>query len=69
MRLHLLDPDPEERWRRVSARDEDRGETFRLTVTRSMFDFIESLWQRPTPEELAALNGIEVFLAPESAPS
>ena len=69
MRLHLLDPDPEERWRRVNARNEARGETFRVTVTRPMFDFIESLWQRPTPEEMAALNGIEVFTAPESAPS
>lgn len=56
-RLHVLDIDPGERWRRVEARNAQRGETYRLAVTRPMFDFIEQLWQRPSPEEMAALDG------------
>jgi predicted kinase len=60
VQLHFVDVDPTERWRRVSMRNIERGETFRLTVTRNMFDFIEKLWQPPTAEEMAALNGIRV---------
>ena len=60
VKLHLLDPDPETRWARVSARNDAKGETFRLEVTRPMFDFIESVWQPPTPEEMADLDGIRV---------
>jgi predicted kinase len=59
-RLHLLDPGSEERWRRVSARNEAPGETYRVTVTKPMFDFIDALWQPPTPEEMATLDGVEV---------
>ncbi|WP_176559374.1 AAA family ATPase [Rubellimicrobium roseum] len=68
LRLHLLDPGPEERWRRVEARNAAQGETYRVTVTRPMFDFIESLWQRPSPEEMAALNGHDVRALHDSAP-
>lgn len=59
-RLHLLDPGAEERWRRVSARNDSTGETYRMTVTRPMFDFVDSIWQPPTPEEMAALDGVRV---------
>jgi hypothetical protein len=59
-RLHLLDPGSEERWRRVSARNDMTGETYRVTVTRPMFDFIDSIWQPPTPKEMDALDGIDV---------
>ena len=59
-RIDLLDPGSEERWRRVSARNEIPGETYRVTVTRPMFDFIDALWQPPTPEEMATLDGVEV---------
>lgn len=60
MQLHFLDADPAERWRRVTQRNEQKGETYRLTVTRFMFDFIESIWQPPSPEEMAAMNGVRV---------
>jgi predicted kinase len=55
--LHWLDVDVEERWRRVERRNTERGETFRLEVTRPMFDFIEQMWEPPTAEEMAALGG------------
>lgn len=60
VRLHYVDVDPVERWRRVTERNERKGETYRLTVTRSMFDGIESIWQPPSAAELAALDGVRV---------
>jgi hypothetical protein len=60
VRLHLLDIAPEERWRRVQARNADRGPTFRLEVTREMFDFVETLWEPPAPDEMQRLDGVRV---------
>ena len=60
VQLHFLDVDAAERWRRVEGRNGARGETFRLSVTRPMFDFIETIWQPPTAGEMAALNGVRV---------
>lgn len=59
-RLHYVDVNPQERWRRVCERNEQMGETYRLTVTRFMFDGIESMWQPPSDAELAALDGMRV---------
>ncbi len=60
VRLHFLDVDAAERWRRVEGRNHDQGETFRLAVTRPMFDFIETVWQPPSADEMAAFNGVRV---------
>lgn len=60
VRLHFLDVDATERWRRVEQRNEQQGETFRVKVTRPMFDFIETIWQPPTPEEMSAFDGVRV---------
>jgi len=46
--IHVADAPAEERWRRVEARNRDRGETFRLEVTREMFDFMEGMWEPPS---------------------
>jgi predicted kinase len=53
-RLHFLDVPAEERWRRVRARNENRGDTCQLgfDVTREMFDFVESIWEPPSEAEL-----------------
>lgn len=59
--LHWLDVSVEERWRRVEQRNAERGETFRLEVTRPMFDFIEGMWEPPTPEEMTELSGVRQF--------
>ncbi|MCO4761057.1 MAG: ATP-binding protein [Myxococcales bacterium] len=45
------DADPDERWQRVQQRNEDRGATWRLDVTRGMFDFMESRFEPPTEQE------------------
>ena len=60
VRLHFIDVPAEERWRRVSGRNDAQGETYRVTVTRPMFDFIESIWQPPSPDEMAALDGVRL---------
>lgn len=56
-RLHVLDLDREERWQRVSARNAKKGETYRLSVTRAMFDFVDRLWQPPAEDEISPVEG------------
>ena len=60
VKLHFIDVPADERWRRVTARNERQGETYRLTVTRPMFDFIETIWQAPDATEMTDLDGVRV---------
>jgi len=55
--LHFVDVDTETRWSRVQQRNAERGATFALEVTREMFDFMEGIWQAPTPDELSEPDG------------
>lgn len=57
--LHFLDIPAEERWRRIGRRNADKAETYQLPfdVTREMFDYVEGLWEPPSAEEMADLNG------------
>lgn len=57
LKLYALEAPAEVRWQRVVARNHERGPTFALTVTREMFDFVESLWEAPDDAELAAQGG------------
>lgn len=60
VQLHVIDVPAEERWRRVQARNAQKGETYQLgfDVTREMFDFVEGLWEPPTEAEMLAYNGV-----------
>ncbi len=58
--LHYLDVDRDLRWRRVEHRNAQQGKTFALTVTRKMFDFMETIWEPPDQTEMAANNGVRV---------
>lgn len=60
VRMHVFDIDAGERWRRVEARNAEQGDTYRLAVTRPMFDFVDRLWERPSSEEMAAFDGLLV---------
>ena len=60
VKLHFIDVPADERWRRVMARNEQQGETYRVTVTRPMFDFIETIWQPPDAAEMTDLDGVRV---------
>lgn len=66
VRLHWLDAGIEERWRRVNARNDQKGDSYSLVVTKPMFDFMESRWEPPAQDELAALNGSRIMTAPSS---
>lgn len=58
--LHYIDLSVDERWARVQKRNVEKGSTYRLDVTRQMFDFIERMWECPDETEMAALNGRRV---------
>ena len=55
--LHVLEAPVAERWHRVQQRNRNRRETFALSVSRSDFDFVEALWEPPTEDEIARMNG------------
>jgi predicted kinase len=62
VRLHFLDVPADERWRRVEARNRQPGGTGQLDfqIIREMFDFVEAMWEPPTPEEMAACDGVRI---------
>jgi predicted kinase len=62
VQLHFLDVPADERWRRVEARNADKGRTYQLPfdVTRDMFDFVETMWEPPTNAEMLRYDGIRV---------
>lgn len=56
-RLHFIDVSADVRWQRVEKRNRDKGETYRIDVTRPMFDFMQGMWEAPSAEEIALRNG------------
>jgi predicted kinase len=55
--LHHLSHPVDLRWQRVTMRNAERGATWRMTVDRDMFDFMEGQWEAPDEAEMRALNG------------
>ncbi len=58
-KLHVLDVDASERWKRVNTRNKNQGETFHMEITRGMFDYIEMTWERPSDDEIEAVSRID----------
>lgn len=58
--LYFLDVDRDIRWARVGQRNAERGDTYVIEITRDMFDFMETIWEAPSTDELAARNGVVV---------
>ena len=54
-KLHVLCVDASERWKRVDARNKEQSETFHMVITRNMFDYIETTWEPPSDDEIAAV--------------
>lgn len=52
--MHFVDAPHDIRRQRVLNRTATQGDTFALAVTPAMFDFMETLYQPPGPEEQAA---------------
>jgi predicted kinase len=57
LKLYSLEAPAEVRWQRVEARNQARGTTFSMEVTREMFDFVEGMWEPPDERELAEHEG------------
>ncbi|MFC3124166.1 AAA family ATPase [Pseudoroseomonas globiformis] len=60
VQLHLLEGAAEMRWARVQARNQNKGATFAMPVSRAMFDFVETLWEPPTAIEMANMHGVRI---------
>lgn len=50
--LHYLDVNNHTRLQRVIHRNEKQGETFQFEVTKEMFEFMETWFEKPTATEL-----------------
>jgi predicted kinase len=57
-KLHVLDVDASVRWRRVQARNANPGESFSMEITRGMFDYIETIWERPSAREVEMISAL-----------
>jgi predicted kinase len=55
--VHFIDVSRETRWHQVEQRNTDQGDTFAMHVDRSMFDFMESMWEPPTRAEWELNDG------------
>lgn len=51
--LHVLDVPADERWQRVTERNQGASSTYTFAVTREMFDAMEQMWQLPDETERA----------------
>jgi predicted kinase len=58
--LHFLDVPADERWRRVQQRNKDQSGQLSFAITREMFDFVESLWEPPSIEEMQIMAGLRI---------
>lgn len=56
---HYLKVDTDTRWSRVEKRNNTKGDTFVMNVDRGMFDYMESIFETPSPQEGANLKVIE----------
>lgn len=56
VQLHYLDVETSERWKRVQKRNDEQGETYQMKITRSMFDYVETIWEPPGAEELRTFS-------------
>jgi predicted kinase len=55
-KLHVLNVDASERWKRIEVRNTNQGESFHMEITRSMFDYIETTWELLSDDEVASMS-------------
>lgn len=51
-KLHFLDIPVEERWHRVQQRNGDGSGQLAFAINREMFDYVESIWEPPSEDEI-----------------
>lgn len=54
--LHYLDISTDERWKRVEERNQHKGDTYALEVTRPMFDFVDAMFETPENTEMTLFD-------------
>ena len=59
LQWHFVTASAEARRARVAERNTVRGENFAIEVTPELFDFIEGVFEPPTPEELVGCEVAE----------
>ncbi len=57
VKLHFVDVDADERWRRVEARNAAASGPLDFPIDRAMFDYVEGMWEAPSDAEMMAMNG------------
>jgi predicted kinase len=57
LRLSVLDAPADVRWQRIDERNQKRGPTHVMDVSRGMFDFVEAMWEPPDDAELSRWSG------------
>jgi predicted kinase len=58
--VHFVDVPREVRWQRVQSRNAEQGETYAMQVDRSMFDFMETMWEPPKADEWELGGGCRI---------
>jgi len=58
--VHFVDVSREVRWQRVHRANAEQGETYAMQVDRSMFDFMESMWEPPKADEWEMGGGCRI---------
>jgi predicted kinase len=58
--VHFVDVDVKTRWQRVQNRNAERGDTYAMQVDRSMFDFMENMWEPPLADEWEKNGGCRI---------
>lgn len=56
--IHFLDVPQAERWKRVEERNQSKGETYAMVVSREMFDYVESVFELISEDEKELCTGI-----------
>lgn len=54
--VHFVTVPTELRWQRVEKRNQEKSDTYVMNVDRSMFDFMESIFEHPPCEEGATVK-------------
>lgn len=60
VQIHFLDVDANTRWSRVQSRNQSKGATYSMEVTREMFDYMEKVFEPFTNDEKQVLNTISI---------
>lgn len=56
--VHFLDIPKDKRWQQVQQRNNEKGESYTMQVSREMFDYMENIFEPPTEQEKKILKKV-----------